>query len=279
MFSRDHAGLGLPPHRSTEGRFNYRHGVFRFLLSSRWIGFAIFVVLLSAICIRLGMWQFDRLDHRLAQNKVISAHFKAPPVELSAALAPGEKVDDASEWTRVTATGTYDLEHQVTVKFTTRDGVPGVDVVTPLVMADETAVLVNRGWIETKNTVDNPDVPAPPTGEVSLMGWLRQNNGAGSDATRPVDAQIRAISSIGMAKSVPYDLADGYLNLRTQDPAATKELALEPKPELGQGPHFFYGLQWVFFALLATVGYFWFARAEAKERRNPTRIDGFAKPD
>lgn len=249
--------------------------MFRFLLSSRWIGFALFVVLLSAICVRLGLWQFDRLDHRLAQNKVISAHFKKDPVELPRGL----KVDDSTEWTRVTATGTYDADHQVTVKFTTRDGAPGVDVVTPLVMADGTAVLVDRGWIETKNTVDNPDVPAPATGTVSVMGWLRQNNGAGGQATEALDGQIRAISSIGMAKSVPYDLADGYLNLRKQDPAASKELALEPTPELGQGPHFFYGLQWVFFALLATVGYFWFARAEAKERRNPTRIDGFAKPD
>ena len=252
--------------------------MFRFLLSSRWIGFAIFVVLLAAVCVRLGFWQFERLDHRLAQNKVIAAHFKTPPVELSRALTPGEEVDDESEWTRVTATGTYDVEHQVTVKFSTRDGAPGVDVVTPLVLTDGSAVLVNRGWIETKNTVDNPDVPAPPTGEVSVMGWLRQNNGAGGDAVRPTDGQVRAISSIGMAEAVPYELTNGYLNLRTQEPAATKELELEPKPELGQGPHFFYGLQWVFFALLATVGYFWFARAEAKERRNPTRIDGFAKP-
>ncbi len=250
--------------------------MYRFLLSFRWIGFALFVVLLSAICVRLGMWQFDRLDHRLAQNKVISAHFKSAPVDLADALEPGEKVDDATEWTRVTATGTYDLAHQVTVKFTTRDRAPGVDVVTPLVMADGTAVLVDRGWITTANTVANPDVPDPQTGTVSVMGWLRQNNGAGGQATRPVDGQIRAISSIGMAESVPYPLADGYLNLRTQDPAASDALALEPKPELGQGPHFFYALQWWFFALLASVGWFWFAWAEAKERRNPTRIDGFA---
>jgi cytochrome oxidase assembly protein ShyY1 len=128
----------------------------------------------------------------------------------------------------------------------------------------------------TMNTVAHPDVPRPPTGTVTVMGWLRQNNGAGGQATRPVDGQVRAISSIGMAKSVPYDLADGYLNLRTQDPKATSALALEPKPELGQGPHFFYALQWWFFALLAVTGWFWFAWAEAKERRNPTRIDGFA---
>lgn len=251
--------------------------MFRFLLSSRWIGFAIFVVLLAAVCVRLGYWQFDRLDHRLEQNKVISAHFNKPPVELSSALSAGEKVEDSTEWTRVTATGAYDVEHQVTVKFTTRDGAPGVDVVTPLVLADGSAVLINRGWTETKNTVDRPEVEAPPAGTVTVMGWLRQNNGAGSEATHPVDGQVRAISSEGLAKSVPYELRDGYLNLRTQDPPATKALALEPQPDLGQGPHFFYGLQWVFFALLATVGYFWFARAEAKERRNPTRIDGFAE--
>lgn len=261
------------------GCLNYRRGVFRFLLSSRWIGFAIFVVLLAAVCVRLGFWQFDRLDHRLAQNKVITAHFKTPPVELTSALPHGQKVDDSTEWTRVTATGTYDVEHEVTVKFTTRDGAPGVDVVTPLVLSDGTAVLVDRGWVTTKNTVDRPDVEAPPEGTVSVMGWLRQNNGAGGQADQPLDGQIRAISSEGFAKSVPYELSNGYLNLRTQDPAATNALALEPKPELGQGPHFFYGLQWVFFALLATVGYFWFARAEAKERRKPTRIDGFAEAE
>ncbi len=250
--------------------------MFRFLLSSRWIGFAIFVVLLSALCVRLGLWQFDRLEHRLAQNKVVKAHFKAAPVDLTTVLPQGTKVDDTSEWTRVTATGTYDAAHQITVKFSTRDGAPGVDVVTPLVLADGRAVLVDRGWITTKNTVEDPDVPAPPSGQVTVMGWLRQNNGSRQQATRPVHGQVRAISSEGIEGSVPYALSNGYLNLRTQDPAATKALAVEPKPELGQGPHFFYALQWWFFAVLGTVGWFWFAWAEAKERRSPTRIDGFA---
>ncbi len=77
---------------------------------------------------------------------------------------------------------------------------------------------------------------------------------------------------------MPYELLGGYLNLRSEDPPPTKKLAAEPEPERGQGPHFFYALQWWFFALLAVVGYFWFARSEAKERRNPTRIDGFASP-
>jgi cytochrome oxidase assembly protein ShyY1 len=250
--------------------------VYRFMLSARWVGFAIFVILLAAICTRLGFWQMHKLELRLDRNDIITAHFDADPVDLSAALPAGAEVDRSTEWTRVRAVGTYDLEHQVTVKFTTRDGAPGVDVITPLVLESGDAVLVDRGWTATPNTVERPEVPEPPAGKVTVEGWLRQNNGAGGAAVRPDGGQVRAVSSDAMADFVPYELTNGYVNLQEQTPAASDALAVEPMPELGQGPHFFYALQWWFFALLAVVGFFWFARAEAKERRNPTRIDGFA---
>ncbi|MRJ77571.1 SURF1 family protein [Aeromicrobium sp. SMF47] len=250
--------------------------MYRFILSARWIGFAIFVVVLAAVCTRLGLWQMHKLEHRLDRNDVITAHFKADPIDLTKALPTGAKVDETSEWTRVRATGTYDVEHEVTVKFTTRDGAPGADVITPLVLDSGDAILINRGWVETENNVTRPDVSEPPSGEVTVEGWLRQNNGAGGDAVKPNGGQVRAVSSEGMADFVPYDLLDGYVNLQEQTPPASDDLAAQPHPELGQGPHFFYALQWWFFALLAVVGYFWFARAEAKERRKPTRIDGFA---
>ncbi len=246
------------------------------MLSARWIGFAVFVIVLAAVCTRLGVWQMHKLELRLDRNDIITKHFTTDPVALAEALPAGETVDRTTEWTRVTATGRYDLGHQVTVKFTTRDGAPGVDVVTPLVLPSGDAVLVDRGWIETQNTVKRPEVPMPPSGQVTVEGWLRQNNGAGGDAVKPIEGQIRAVSSDGMADFVPYDLSNGYLNLQKESPAPATALAAEPRPELGQGPHFFYALQWWFFALLAVVGYFWFARAEAKERLNPTRIDGFS---
>jgi cytochrome oxidase assembly protein ShyY1 len=253
--------------------------VYRFMLSARWIGFLVFVALLTAVCVRLGFWQMHKLELRLDRNDTITAHFKEQPVELDTVLADGATVDRSTEWTRVRATGTYDLDHEVTVRFSTRDGAPGVNVVTPLVLDSGTAVLVDRGWTETANTVERPEVPEPATGPVTIEGWLRKNNGAGGQAVRPNDSQVRAISSEGMADFVPYELTNGYVNLQEQTPEASAGLAVEPQPELGQGPHFFYALQWWFFALLAVVGYFWFARAEAKERRNPTRIDGFARPE
>lgn len=250
--------------------------MYRFTLSARWIGFAVFVIALAALCTRLGFWQLHKLELRLDRNDVITKHFSTDPVPIEQALPEGAAVDRTSEWTRVTATGVYDADQQLTVKFTTRDGAPGVDVVTPLVLSDGTAVLVDRGWKETQNNVQRPDVPPPPTGQVTIEGWIRQDNGAGRDATTPTDGQIRAISSTALAEVMPYDLVNGYVNLQKGLPQPTSELAAEPRPELGQGPHFFYALQWWFFALLAVVGYFWFARAEAKERRAPTRVDGFA---
>lgn len=252
--------------------------MYRFVLSARWIGFAVFVVLLAAICTRLGFWQMDKLDQRLDRNDLVTKHFAADPVDLLTALPDGTKVDRSNEWTRVTATGRYDVDRELTVKFMTRDGAPGANVVTPLILANGEGVLIDRGWTATDNNVSKPDVPAPPTGEVTVEGWLRQNNGAGDSATVPSDGQIRAISSTKLADYVPYRLVNGYVNLQKQTPPPDEAtaLAVEPEPELGQGPHFFYALQWWFFALLAVVGYFWFARAEAKERRRPTRIDGFS---
>ena len=65
---------------------------------------------------------------------------------------------------------------------------------------------------------------------------------------------------------MPYPLRWGFLDLREQT-GGTDGLRLEPVPDLGGGPHFFYGLQWWFFGGLAVLGFVWFARLEAKDRR------------
>jgi len=242
--------------------------VFRFLLSRRWIGFAIFVIVLAAGCTRLGLWQWHRYESRIAENKVITKHFKTDPVDLDSVLTVGKPQTDTQEWTRVRVAGSYDPKHQVTVRFTTRDGAPGADVITPLVLPSGAAVLVDRGWIATTNNSAKPDkVPAPPSGTVKVVGWLRANNGDRQPPNIPADGQVRAISSAGMASYVPYKLYDGYLNLRSESPSANEQLAPEPTPELGQGPHFFYALQWWFFGALATFGWFYFAWVEERERR------------
>lgn len=242
--------------------------VYRFLLSPRWLALSLFVIALMVIGIRAGFWQMDKHDARVDRNAVIREHFGDDAIPLDSVVPRGATVDSLQEWTLVTVTGRYAPDDEITVKFMVRDSKPGVDVLTPLLLADGTAVVVDRGWLSTQNTGQRPDdIPPPPPGEVTVEGWLRVNNGAGPQAVEPIDGQVRAISSVGLATAVPFELRNGYLNLRSQSPEATDELRLEPEPDLGQGPHFFYALQWWFFGLLAMVGWAWFARIEARENQ------------
>ena len=136
-----------------------------------------------------------------------------------------------------------------------------------LVASDGSALLVNRGWMATENTNARPTgIPAPPRGRVTVEGWLRPDNRAGDNAVVPVDGQVRAIASSGLAQYVGRDLLPGFLNL--QKPA-TDGLSPEPRPHVGHALNFFYALQWWFFAGLALVGPFWFSREpQAKATRS-----------
>lgn len=241
-----------------------------FLLSRRWIGFALFVAILATVCIRLGFWQYHRLEARLASNEITQSHLQADPVALSDALTPRQNVTEKDEWMRVTAAGQYDTAHQITVRYKTRDSQPGVNVVTPLVTESGEAILIDRGWMHTNNRGEKPDqVPAPPSGIVNVTGWLRPDSQADDRAVTPDEGQVRAIASDGIASQVPYDLYDGYISLRDSEPEPNTSLATESEPDLGQGPHLFYAVQWWFFAGLAIFGFGYFAYSEARDRKAP----------
>ena len=59
------------------------------MLSRRWILFGIAVALLAFLAYRLGEWQFNRLDERVADNQVIRKNLTADPVPVATILSPG----------------------------------------------------------------------------------------------------------------------------------------------------------------------------------------------
>jgi cytochrome oxidase assembly protein ShyY1 len=242
--------------------------VYWFVLSRRWIGFALLVVALSLLFVRLGIWQFHRLAERHASNAVIEHNLAAAPVELDRVVPPGQSVSDNVAWRLVSVTGTFDVGHQILVRYQTRDGSLGVDVLTPVREAGGSAVLVDRGWLQTSNYVtDDVRVPPPPAGQVRVTGWLMPNQDGSGDQLRVQSGSVRLVSSERIAPTLPYPVHDGYVTMTSSDPAPTVSLRLADAPQLNSGPHFFYGLQWFFFAGLAVVGWFYFAYTEAQTRR------------
>lgn len=229
-------------------------GSLRFVLSARWAMFALVVVLLALGTWWLGRWQFERLEDRKEANAVVRANETRDPAPVEEVLTPGGGVDEDDEWRVVRATGTYDAAQTIVVRYRTRDGASGVDVVVPLVTADGTALVVDRGWLETDpRGTDRGAIPDPPTGEVDVTGWVRAD-GTG-DSTEVSNLSARAISSTEIAEAIGRPTYGGFVELRSEDPAPADELAPVELPELDNGPHFFYGLQWWFFGLLAIFGF------------------------
>ena len=237
----------------------------RFLLSRRWLLFALVVVVLCYATWWLGEWQFHRLADRKESNQVIRTNEDRAPAPVADVLSPGATVADEDEWRLVTATGSYDTDDTVIVRYRTRDGQSGVDAVVPLVTADGTALLVDRGWMAADNQGTGPtDLPEPPSGDVTVEGWVRAD--ATGDATAVDDHSTRAISSAEIGPAIDRPVYGGFVELKSEDGAPADGLEPVELPELDNGPHFFYGLQWWFFGLLAITGFLYLAFDEWRGR-------------
>jgi len=182
----------------------------------------------------------------------------------------GQPVPADQEWLRVRATGRYDEQETVVVRYQTRDGRSGIDLVTPLVTDSGTAVLVDRGWTPTASTGTVPDdLPAAPPGTVTVVGFVR------ADATgRGIEVDggsTRAVSSSTIAPGLDYPVYAGFVDAETEDPAPADDVVRPEVPDLGEGPHLFYGLQWWFFAALALFGFGYLAWDERRFGPRGTR--------
>ena len=237
----------------------------RTFLTRRWLLFAAVVAVMALGAWRLGEWQFDRLEQREQRNTWIEANLDAAPAPVADVLSD-DPLAPSQEWRRVEARGVYDPAGTIVWRYQVRDRQSGVDVVTPLVLPDGRAVLVDRGWVATDDPSFSPDdAPPPPTGPVTVVGWARADStGRHTEVT---DGSTRELSSREVQGHVDHELLAGFVDLETQTPAAATPLETTELPDLGEGPHFFYGLQWWFFGALAIGGFLYLVWDERRGRR------------
>lgn len=240
--------------------------------------FFVVVLLLAYACLLLGRWQWHRLEGKKTGNAIIRTNERTPPTPVDQVLARGEDPAKTEQYRVVSATGTYDVARTVIIRYQTDDhGQSGVDVVVPLVTSSGTALLVDRGWVATSNQglTDPSQVPAPPTGTVTVTGAVRRD--ADGSSARVVDGSARAISSAEIQTAIGMPVYGGFVDLKTESPAPATPLELAEPPDLSNGPHFFYALQWWFFGLLTLFGFGYLAWEEATGRADLRRAQQPAK--
>jgi surfeit locus 1 family protein len=233
------------------------------LLRPRWIGLTLFAIAVVGMCVRLGLWQLDRLEGRREFNARYSVGLAAAPRPLEQLLEDGA----ALAYRRATVTGRYDAEHEVILYGRPLDGRAGNHVLTPLVLADGSAIIVDRGWVPFE--MDEPPVAAadPPGGTVVAEGVLFADQPGGAGEVTPGEDRVTTVRSVDLGaigRDVPYLLQPWFLQLRSQSPAADALPVPAPPPDLTEGPHLNYALQWFAFAAIAAVGYVILMRREVK---------------
>ena len=94
-------------------------------------------------------------------------------------------------------------------------------------------------------------------------GWVRVDATGDSTAVdRPAPPARSRASEIGAGARTARCTAASSTSTREDPPAAEPSSRSAELPELGNGPHFFYGLQWWFFGLLAVFGFCYLAYDE-----------------
>jgi cytochrome oxidase assembly protein ShyY1 len=237
--------------------------MYTFLLKPKWIGFHLLCLAAIVAMINLALWQLRRLDEKQTFNDRVTSHTDADVVPLDDTLL--QQPQDDLIYRRVETAGTYLATPQFEVVNVTQDGTTGRDAVNALQLDDGSLLIVNRGFVPT-----GTPVPAPPTGEVQLLGRLKAAQRAGTG--QPADdgsqqlTEIRRVDLDALGQQFDVPLAPMYLELLQSGPTEPASVSPVAFPELTEGPHLSYAVQWSIFSICVAVGWVFAVRKSIRAR-------------
>ena len=250
--------------------------MYRFLLTPRWLGAALLAVAAAAVMVLLGDWQLHRYQERSAINARIDAADTTTAVPLTSALAAptaagtaGAYPGNGLAWTKVTVSGRYDPTHEIQARGRTVDGNVGFEIVTPLVLDDGTAVLIDRGWVPAPDAgaLAAPTFPPAPAGPVTVVGQIHLSESRPTPIEhRDGRLDTRRISVPRLAHEMPFPVYGAYVLLTSQTPAADPAFTRIPVDHEDSWQNAGYTVQWWLFAGMALFAYGWQARRDAQTR-------------
>lgn len=204
----------------------------------------------------LGTWQVQRLFWKLDLIARVDARIHADPVPAPAAAEWAAISREKDEYRHVTATGLFQHDRTVLVQAVTERGA-GFWVLTPMRLADEASVLINRGFVPS----DRSDPAARLAGEiaagpVTVTGLLRitEPDGGFLRANDPANDRwfSRDVAAIAVSKGVT-DIAPYFIDAdATPNPGGLPIGGLTVVTF--RNSHLVYALTWYALAVMSAVG-------------------------
>ena len=245
------------------------------LLQPRMIALHALVVVLVVVMANLSAWQFGRLDDRREFNAQVRSRASMQPVPISDLLTNSP---EEIEWRPVVVRGTFRPNAEVIVLNRSQNSMAGVDALTPVDFSVEGrryVVLVDRGFIPL-----TAEIPPPPTGEIEFLGRARasQQRRLGG-LTDPANGVLREVQRIDVARladqmktSPDQTVLPFYVDF-LESPSVTGDLPTRvANPELTEGSHLSYAIQWIIFSLCAIAAWLILVR-RAVRRTSPDARD------
>lgn len=200
--------------------------------------------------VNLSLWQFHRLDARKTFNSEVKERSSLSIVDVSTL----DTSDPLSvEWRPAGVKGTYLADEQVLILNRSQGGIAGMNVLTPLLLADGRAIIINRGFIALSATP-----PSAPTGPVEVVGTLRaseeRTTGQATEASGKLTEFFR-LDINRLQQQIDPELIPVALVAERSQPADSSVLAPVSPPELSEGPHLSYAIQWLIFSTAVIVGW------------------------
>ena len=233
----------------------------------RWLAWLLLAAVFAIACVFLSQWQFNRRGEALAKIATVEANYDRAPIAIDDLVAT-DVFDVQDEWKPATLSGHFLIEDAVLVRNRPLNGQPGFLQLIPFVTDSGRIFAVVTGWLPTGDKQDSPDVnPLPSPNETKIVGRVRP-----TEPSLNREAPAHQIATINIDSLIEKTGINSTVTKSFYLVAAEKYVAgnlpvLGSRPELTEGNHLSYALQWILFALMAFAALWWAITQEIKMRR------------
>ena len=239
----------------------------------KWLNWVALVVVFSVACGFLANWQFTRREAKLAAIALVRQNFQAAPTPISELLTDSSMDPSIQQWRPVELSGNYLPERSLLVRNRPNNGQVGFEQLVPFQANGFGIVYISRGWVPTGQYQDKPDQnPLPTTATTTVIARL-----VGEEPRLDRTAPRGEIPTINIALAnrltgLHSELENGYLRLSSESPLQSPALKPMPAPSVEEGNNLSYAVQWIIFAVMATMALIWRIRRDFQLANGTLRV-------